>query len=57
MWLLKWRKCSEGLAGGAEGGDSKSSRGEDRSKRAANVAVVAEALPEKHDGNVVMRQN
>lgn len=53
-WLLKWR----GVAGGAEGGDSKSSRGEHHSQRAAAaVAVVAGPHPERHDGNAVMRQN
>lgn len=57
VWLLKWRMCGEDLAGGAEGGDSKSSRGEDRSQRAAAVAVAARPHPERHDGNVVMRQN
>lgn len=46
------------LAGGAEGGDSKSFRGEDHPQRAAaSVAVAAEPHPERHDGNVVMRQN
>lgn len=49
--------CGEDLAGGAEGSDSKSSRGEDRSQRAAAVAVAARPHPERHDGNVVMRQN
>lgn len=34
--------CGEGLPGGAEGAHSKSSIGEDRSQRAAAVAVAAE---------------
>lgn len=52
LGLLKWRMCTEGLAGGAEGGDSKS-----RSQRAAAVAAVAETSSRGMMGMLEMRHN
>lgn len=57
LGLLKWRMCAEGLAGGAEGGDSKSSGGEDHSQRAAAVAVVAKTSSRGMMGMLEMRHN